>query len=286
MRLDVFLANRHAGEYTRSQILNFIKSGLVTVNSQIVTKAGHFLHPDDQISLSKPPKIAPSTPENIPLDIVFDDPHLMIINKPRGLVVHPGAGQKSGTLLNGLLSIQEDEGLDRAGIVHRLDKNTAGLMIVAKTAQVQAKLSKMFENREVERKYWGIVDGVLAGEGTINRNIIRDPNFRTIFKTSENSGRTAITHYKVLEAFAKHTLVEFRLETGRTHQIRVHCKSISRPIVGDPEYNPRGSLKCTGQMLESVALEFSHPITGERIAKTTAPTAEFRQVLAKIARLK
>ena len=262
-RLDVFLTKYFEGEHTRSQIAKAIKDGQVTVNGTSV-KAGYILEEGDAITsyFSLLPSHFPAQPENIPIDIVYEDEHLMIINKPTGMVVHPGNGNRSGTLLNALLHYGNDK-LERAGIVHRLDKNTAGLMVVAKTASVQAKLSAMFETKQVKRTYIGLVEGVLHGSGTINKNIVRHPKIRTIFTTAEKGGRTAVTHYRVLENRPKTTLVEFQLETGRTHQIRVHAKSIGHPLVGDPEYNPKGG---KGQELRSVAIEFVHPVSGELVA--------------------
>jgi len=300
-RLDILLAGVFADTHTRSQITNVIKGGYVTVNGKVVTKPGTEVTPDDIINMLVIKEPEATEPEDISIDIVFEDEHLMIINKSRGMVVHPGAGNKSGTLLNGLLYLIDNTGepdlsesdesnkvaLSRAGIVHRLDKNTAGLMVVAKTALVQAKLAAMLEKHEIERVYHGIVEGIWDGEGTIDKNIVRDPKNRTLFttigcKVSRESGRRAVTHYKVLKAFKKHSLVEFRLETGRTHQIRVHAKFVGHPLVGDPEYNPNSSVKASGQMLESIEIAFIHPVTGVRIKQRASITPEFQMVLSKI----
>ena len=261
-RLDVFLTNFFNGEHTRSQINKAIKEGNVTVNGDLV-KSGYILEQDDEIEADLTPQSHVATPEDIRLDIVYEDDCLMIINKPVGMVVHPGNGNKSGTLLNALLYYGNDK-LERAGIVHRLDKNTSGLMVVAKTAKAQAKLSEMFERKEVKRTYVGLVEGVLYGSGTIDKNIVRHPKIRTIFTTADTGGRRAVTHYKVLENHAKTTTIQFQLETGRTHQIRVHAKSIGHPLVDDPEYNPKGG---DGQKLQSVAIEFVHPVTKKSISQ-------------------
>ena len=189
------------------------------------------------------------------LDIVYENNDLLIVNKPRGMVTHHGAGVTSGTLQD-LLEEYNGAGLDRAGIVHRLDKNTSGLLVVAKNAATQERLSQMFRDRRVKRTYIGIVEGIIHTNGTINKNLIRSPRQRTKYITTKQGGREAITHYEVIEAFKRHTLVRFNLETGRTHQIRVHCKSIGHPLVGDIEYNPKSSIKMHGQMLESVAIAF------------------------------
>ena len=306
-RLDILLTGVLTDTHTRSQITNLIKNGCVTVNGKVVTKAGTEVTPADIVNVLMDTSAERTSciPEDIKIDIVFEDEHLMIINKPRGMVVHPGAGNKNGTLLNGLLYLidntdeadEPDESdkaaLSRAGIVHRLDKNTAGLMVVAKTAPVQAKLAAMLEKHEIERVYHGIVEGAWEGEGSINKNIIRDPKHRTLFttksqgsakqvlQTTATGGRTAITHYKVLKAFKKHSLVEFRLETGRTHQIRVHAKSAGHPLIGDPEYNPNSSVKASGQMLESISISFIHPVTGKGVTKKIDTTDEFKHVLSK-----
>lgn len=278
MRLDKYLAEQYP-DVTRSQIAAAIKRGDFTVNGQIV-KAGYELRDTDVVAGELAPVVVTADPEPIPLDVVYEDEHLMVINKPRGMVVHPGAGVKSGTVLNALLGRGQGH-LERAGIVHRLDKNTAGLLLVAKTTACQGKLAKMFERHDIQRTYWGLVDGRVTGDMTIDRNIIRHPNHRTIFTVTENGGRRAVTHLHVLERYAKHTLCEFTLETGRTHQIRVHCKAIHHPIVGDPEYN------CgSGQMLEAVRLDFVHPMTGAPVHVEIAPTKAFAQTRDKCYHLK
>ncbi len=273
MRVDKYLAARYP-EFTRSQITAAIKRGDFTVNGQVV-KAGYELRDTDVVNGEPIPPVVTAEPEAIPLDVIYEDEYLMVINKPRGMVVHPGAGVKNGTVLNALLGRGQGN-LERAGIVHRLDKNTAGLLVVAKTADCQQRLGKMFERHEIIRTYWGLVDGVVKSDLTIDRNIVRHPQHRTIFTTTENGGRHAVTHLKVLERYAKHTLCEFTLETGRTHQIRVHCKAIHHPIVGDPEYN-HGD----GQMLEALRLDFTHPITGVAVHLQISPTKAFAEAREK-----
>lgn len=281
-RLDVFLTEYFEGEHTRSQIALGIKKGDVTVNGEAV-KTGAVLKNGDTIDVNLEKESLSAEPENIKICVVYEDEYLMIVNKPRGMVVHPGNGIKNGTLLNGLLFRGQTDVL-RAGIVHRLDKNTAGLLVVAKTASVQAKLAKMFEKHEVRRVYVGIVEGQLKQtEGIVNENIVRDPNRRTLFKTTNQlQGRTAVTHYKVVRQFSKWSLVQFELETGRTHQIRVHCKSLGHALIGDPEYNPNSSVKASGQMLESISLEFTHPITGKQLKFTCEVTEEFNNILGRL----
>ena len=278
MRLDKYLLEQNP-TVTRSQIVAAIKRGDFTVNGQVV-KAGYELRANDLVAGALQPVSMTAEPENIALDVVYEDDHLMVINKPRGMVVHPGAGIKSGTVLNALLGCGQGN-LDRAGIVHRLDKNTAGLLIIAKTAECQQRLGKMFEKHEIRRTYWGLVDGVVPVDQTIDLNIKRHPQHRTIFTTTEQGGRRAITHLHVLERYAKHTLCEFTLETGRTHQIRVHCKAIHHPILGDPEYNS-GS----GQMLEALRLDFVHPMTKQPVHLTIQPTKAFAEAREKCYHLK
>jgi 23S rRNA pseudouridine1911/1915/1917 synthase len=276
-RLDLFLFEFFAGEHTRSQIAKHIKNGEITVNG-LKVKNGYELNVDDEVQVDIKREPLNAEPEEMPIDIVYEDADLMVINKPRGLVVHTGAGNKKGTLLNGLLALNSYKSgeVERAGIVHRLDKYSAGLMMIAKNSKTQGILSKMFEKHEIKRTYLGIVEGKIETPLTINKKIARDSRHRTLFKTSETVGRVAITHIKPVKVFARHTLCEFNLETGRTHQIRVHLKSIGHPLVGDPEYNPNGSLKnLRGQMLEAVKLEFSHPITNKPTKIAIKTTAEF-----------
>ncbi len=278
MRLDKYLSERYP-DVTRSQITAAIKRGDFKVNGQIV-KAGYELRPTDVVAGAMQPTTVTAEPESIALEIIYEDEYLMVINKPRGMVVHPGAGVKSGTVLNALLGRGQDH-LERAGIVHRLDKNTAGLLVIAKTADCQQRLGRMFEKHEIKRTYWGLVDGVVGTDQTIDRNIIRHPQHRTIFTVTDHGGRRAVTHLHVLERYARHTLCEFTLETGRTHQIRVHCKSIHHPILGDPEYNSGN-----GQMLEAVKLDFVHPITGQPIHLAIQPTKAFVEAREKCYHLK
>lgn len=273
MRLDKYLLEQNP-TVTRSQIAAAIKRGDFTVNGKMV-KAGYELRSTDEVAGKLAPVTVTAEPENLALDIVYEDPYLMVINKPRGMVVHPGAGIKSGTVLNALLGRGQGH-LERAGIVHRLDKNTAGLLLVAKTADCQQRLGRMFEKHDIKRTYWGLVDGVVPVDQTIDMNIKRHPQHRTIFTTTEQGGRRAITHLHVLERYARHTLCEFTLETGRTHQIRVHCKAIHHAILGDPEYNS-GS----GQMLEALQLDFVHPMTGKAMHLQIQPTKAFAEAREK-----
>jgi len=273
-RLDKYLTKRVT--CTRSQL----KHAKILLNGKTV-KSGVLLRVGDVIDFEIASGESTAMPERVNLDTVFEDDWLLVINKPRGMVVHPGAGVRHGTLLNALLG--RGASLERAGIVHRLDKNTAGLLVVAKTAEVQAKLAAMFQKHEVRRAYIGLVEGVVAGEGKIDTQIVRDARRRTLFTTATSGGRKAVTRYKVLKNFSKWTLVQFELETGRTHQIRVHCKSIGHPIVGDPEYNPNSSVRgLSGQMLESVEISFVHPVTLKSVEFKTHPTEEFLKTVDRL----
>ncbi len=267
MRFDKYLAEQYPAQ-TRSQLTAAIKRGDFTVNGQVV-KAGYELRATDVVAGELQLPVVGAVAEDIPLDIVYEDDYLMVINKPRGMVVHPGAGVHHGTLLNALLGRGQGN-LVRAGIVHRLDKNTAGLLIVAKTLLCQQRLAAMFARHDVTRVYHGLVAGRVAGDLTIDKNIIRHPTHRTIFTTTEHGGRRAVTHLHVLARYAHHTLCEFTLATGRTHQIRVHCRAIGHPLVGDPEYNTGN-----GQMLEAVQLKFVHPMTHRNIEISIEHTKAF-----------
>ena len=207
------------------------------------------------------------------LDVKYEDEYLMVVNKPRGMVSCKGVGTNGDTL----------EDITGGYLVHRLDKNTAGLLIVAKDAHSQEVLQEMLQAREIKRTYKGLVEGVLHGTGTIDKNIVRSPRHRTLYIVTDNEhGRKAVTHWAVERNFRGQTLVKFVLDTGRTHQIRVHCKSIGRPIVGDPEYNSGGKLaRGIGQMLESVAISFVHPFKPTTIDIEIPTTELFNSVIKK-----
>lgn len=268
MRIDKFLAEE-CDQWSRTQIQNWIKEGRVTVNGKTV-KANYKLEENDHIILRvPPPKELNIAPEPMPLDIIYEDQDLLVINKPRGLVVHPAPGHYSGTLVNRLLAHYSDlsgiNGILRPGIVHRLDKDTSGLLVVAKNDVAHLALAKQLSEHTVIRKYVAIVHGQVAhSKGTIDAPIGRDPKNRQRMAVVSN-GKPAITHFQVLRRFESYTLVECRLETGRTHQIRVHMKFIGHPVAGDPIYGPSKTLPIEGQALHAKVLGFTHPRTGEAL---------------------
>ena len=274
LRLDRSLAMLFP-EYSRAKIQSWITQQLVTVNGEF--QVGRFsvaggeeveLHPiqEDQNTQHRA--------ENISIDIVFEDEHLIVINKPVGLVVHPGAGNHTGTLMNALLYYnQQQSSLPRAGIVHRLDKDTSGIMVVAKSLVAHTALTNMLQVRRVERRYHAVVRGQMISGGTIDEPIGRHPHERTKMAISEK-GKPACTHYKIVEKFKRHTWVEAKLETGRTHQIRVHFSAKKFPLIGDAVYAPRiqrvanvpqelNECLCSfpRQALHAFELAFEHPVT-------------------------
>ncbi|AIT09035.1 pseudouridine synthase [Candidatus Francisella endociliophora] len=271
-RIDVAI-NELFEQFSRSQIQKWIKEGLIKVNGNTI-KAKYIILGDEEIEINI--ELLPTNEwiaENITLDIVYEDDDIVVINKPINMVVHPGAGNMTGTISNALLyRYANQDKLPRAGIVHRLDKDTSGLMVAAKSSIAYHSLVQQLSDRNVSRKYLAIVEGEIYSEGTINEPIGRDPNNRT--KMAINyKGKDAITHYKPIDVYNGFTLIECQLETGRTHQIRVHMKSIKHPLVGDQTYN-KSSVRLQKldidnperQALHAYKLSFTHPITG-RLAK-------------------
>jgi 23S rRNA pseudouridine1911/1915/1917 synthase len=267
-RVDVFLAEK-LQNISRTFIKKGIEDGWIKVNSDIV-KPHYKLKENDEITARIPPPQKLSlVPENIPLDIIFEDGDIIVVNKPRGMVVYPAPGNFSGTLVNALLYHTKDlsgiNGVARPGIVHRLDKDTSGAMVVAKNDLAHQSLAKQLKNRQMKKIYWALVWGrVSEDKATINAPIGRHPLKRTEMAVTTKNSREAITHFKVLERFSEYTLLEVRLETGRTHQIRVHMKYIGHPIVGDPVYSRKKSpFNIEGQALHAFKLGLYHPRTGE-----------------------
>ncbi len=239
MRLDQVLAELFS-DYSRSKLQTWIKVGRVAVNEGIVISPKAKLDGGEEITLDAEAEvIIEAAPEEIPLDIVFEDESLLIVNKPAGLVVHPAIGNWHGTLLNALLNHDANlETLPRAGIVHRIDKETSGLLMIAKTLQAHNSLAQQLQEREITREYLAVTRGRMTAGGTVDEPIGRHPTDRKRYTVRE-SGKYAVTHYRVVQRFAHHTLVQLMLETGRTHQIRVHMAHIRYPLFGDPVYGGR-----------------------------------------------
>jgi len=287
-RLDKFLADQ-LPDHSRSQIQGWIKDEQVTVNSE-PSKANYKLQQDDVIALSIPePVDIDAQPEDIAIDIVYEDKDVVVINKRQGMVVHPSLGHEGGTLVNALLyHIKDLSGINgkiRPGIVHRIDKDTSGLLMVAKNDVAHEKLAEQLQDKTAGREYIGLVHGVIQNDrGTIDAPIGRDPKNRKKYKVVEN-GKPSVTHFEVIERFNDFTLLKLNLETGRTHQIRVHLEYIGYRMAGDPLYGPRKTLEGPGQFLHAASLQFVHPTTGERLSFSAPLPESFEETLDHIRRL-
>ena len=281
-RIDKFLSEKL--ELSRSKIQKLMKEDKVLVNGKVVSNS-YSVKLEDEIEVNDQLDYTISVEaEDIPLNIVYEDDDLIVINKESGMVVHPAPGHYSGTLVNALLfKYGKLAGDDfRPGIVHRLDKDTSGLMLVAKNEEMLEKLSTMISTKDVERKYLAIVDGVIKHDtGTVDAPIGRDVRNRQKMAVTDQNAKEAITHFKVLERFQNQTYIECKLDTGRTHQIRVHMAYIGYPICNDPLY---GRGKCTefGQMLHSYSIRFNHPRNGREIFYTINPPVEFENKLEEL----
>ncbi|MCO7128114.1 RluA family pseudouridine synthase [Sporolactobacillus shoreicorticis] len=264
-RIDSWVSGEIANE-SRSRIQQLIKDGQIVVNGAGV-KTSYRMKTGDQVSVHLPePKPLDVVPEDIPLDIVYEDAAVIVVNKPRGMVVHPAPGHMNGTLVNALLHHCHDlsgiNGVMRPGIVHRIDMETSGLLMVAKTDEAHRSLARQLKDKTTKRMYLAIVHGNLPNDaGTIDAPIGRADKDRKKMAVTDKNSKSAITHFKVIERFAKYTYVACRLETGRTHQIRVHMAYIGHPLAGDPKYGPRKTLPIEGQALHAAELGFSHPAT-------------------------
>jgi len=283
LRLDQFLA-KQLPEYSRSRLQQLIRSGFVRLNKQ-TTRPRQIVRGGDKIHLIEPPleKIE-MRPEPIPLDVLFEDDDLIIINKPTDLTVHPGAGQREHTLVNALLShctnLSGIGGKERPGIVHRLDKETSGCLVVAKNDIAHRELSKQFAARTVEKIYLALVAGKLRKPtGVIEENIGRHPVQRKRMSVSSKRGRAAKTEYRVIRSSAQASLVECRLHSGRTHQIRVHLHHLGHPVLGDKIYAPRFAKNFHRQMLHAWKLGFRHPCTGEWRSFEASLPADFNEAI-------
>lgn len=282
-RIDKVIAALNE-DWSRSKVQQWIKDRLVTVNDQHV-KANYKCSAGDIVVVRLPePEPLHVEPENIPLDIYYEDADVLVVNKPRGMVVHPAPGHMRGTLVNALLAHCHDlsgiNGVLRPGIVHRIDKDTSGLLMVAKNDMAHQALVDQLVKKTVTRKYKAIVHGVIPHDyGTIDAPIGRDKRDRKKMTVTEENGKEAITHFRVLERFRQYTFIECQLETGRTHQIRVHMKYIGYPLAGDPQYGPKKTLPIDGQALHAGVLGFSHPRTGEYLEFEAPLPPEFERLL-------
>lgn len=277
-RIDKVLGH-HLKQFSRSQIQKWVTDGNVTVNGQPV-KPKYKLAVGDQVVVSpEAPQKIDLEPENIPLDIVYEDDDVLVVNKPQGMVVHPAPGHPNHTLVNALLyhsPLSTINGEFRPGIVHRIDKDTSGLLMVAKNDMAHRSLAAQLKAKTNQREYVALVHGVIKQEaGTIDAPIGRSRKDRKK-QAIVSDGRHAVTHFKVLKRYRHYTLVSCRLETGRTHQIRVHMKSIGHPLAGDPLYGPRKTLPGKGQYLHARELGFKHPRTGKQLL-FTAPLPDYFQ---------
>jgi 23S rRNA pseudouridine1911/1915/1917 synthase len=303
-RLDLYLSN-HIENATRSKVQKMIEAGYVKVNGKVV-KSSYLVLPLDIIEASHPisPRPDENEPEDIPLDIIYEDEFLLVVNKPPGMVAHPAYANYTGTLVNALLhhtkKLSQVNTDSRPGIVHRIDKDTSGLLVVAKDDHTHALLAKQFSSHTIEREYWAIIWGILRqNQGEINKNIARSKSDRKKFTISDTEGKTAITLYEVIEEFEFASLVKINLKTGRTHQIRVHLSSMNHPIFGDKTYGgteirygstlPKMRSRIQNllaimprQALHAKTLGFIHPNTKENLRFDSPLPPDFEQLIEKL----
>lgn len=286
-RLDIYIAENF-NELSRTMIKKLIESNNVLVNDKS-EKVSYKVQANDNISIDVPEaKETKLKAQEIPLDIIYEDSDIIVVNKPKGMVVHPANGNPDGTLVNAILSICKNSlsgigGELRPGIVHRLDKDTSGLIIVAKNDKAHINMSEQIKEKNVKKTYIALVRGnVPEEEATINMPIGRSTKDRKKMAVTKN-GKQAITHFKVLKRYSKYTLLEIKIETGRTHQIRVHMAEIGYPVVGDAVYsNGKNEFGIEGQMLHAYKLEFMHPITNKHMELTAPLPQYFEEILKKL----
>ncbi|MXP31531.1 RluA family pseudouridine synthase [Parerythrobacter jejuensis] len=294
-RLDKALAQ--ASNLSRERIKGLMADGAVKVAGKQATNPSAKVTGGETFAIAVPPAVEPTAqPQDIPLDIVFEDEHLLVVNKPAGMVVHPAAGNQDGTLVNALLhhcrgQLSGINGVARPGIVHRIDKDTSGLLVVAKTDAAHEGLASQFADHSIERRYHAVCAGhPLPAEGTIEARLGRSDRDRkkmAVLAKDSSRGKHAVTHYKTLKKLEECALIECRLETGRTHQVRVHCASIGHPLVGDQVYGRdpkrlRPLLKDMGfarQALHAATLGFEHPVTRQRVAFTADLPADMQELI-------
>ncbi|MBN2882542.1 MAG: RluA family pseudouridine synthase [Clostridia bacterium] len=287
-RIDAYISEIME-DVSRSYVQKLISTGAVLVNDNII-KAGYKLRDGDSISIDIPgPETLDAVPEDIPIEIIYEDDHIIVVNKPRGMVVHPAPGNYNGTLVNALLfhckgRLSSINGVERPGIVHRIDKDTSGILVVAKSDQAHRTLSDMFSRHDIQREYTAITVGVISENAAkIDAPIGRHHEDRQRMGVNLRNGKEAVTHFTVLERFRKTTLIKAVLETGRTHQIRVHMAYIGYPLAGDTTYG-RGKRKFNieGQALHAGRLAFNHPVTGEFMSFEAEPPSEFMELLEEL----
>ena len=286
MRLDTYIASKY--DISRTMVQKLIEEGNVLVNEK-EKKISYKVQIGDNIKINIPkPQETNIKPENIPIDIVYEDNDIIVVNKPKGMVVHPANGNSDGTLVNAIMAICKGSlsgigGEIRPGIVHRLDKDTSGLLIIAKNDRAHVNMSNQIKNREVKKIYIALVRGnVNEEEATINMPIGRSTKDRKKMAVRKD-GKEAITHFKVLKRYSKYTLLEVKIDTGRTHQIRVHMSEIGHPIIGDMVYsNGKNEFSVSGQMLHAKSLDFKHPITGKDMHLEADLPQYFKDVLDKL----
>lgn len=285
-RADVGLAAML--ELTRSNMQKLLEEGRAVRGSKVL-KSNYKLRLGDEIDVTLPePQPLDVQPENIPLDIIYEDEDVVVVNKARGMVVHPAAGNLNGTLVNALLyhckNLSGINGVIRPGIVHRLDKDTSGIMICAKNDAAHLSLSQQIQAKTAQRTYLAVVRGnIKTDSGVIETLIARDKNDRKKMAVVKEGGRDAVTEYEVLERFGKYTIVRCRLRTGRTHQIRVHMEYLGYPLVGDPKYSSmKTPFSIQGQALHSQTLEFTHPRTGERLSFEAPLPEDMHKIVTRL----
>ena len=287
IRIDKYISSK-LENISRVAVQRMIENGDILVNGKVV-RTSYKIQESDKIEITlEEPKEAHLKPEDIPLDIVYEDNDILVVNKQKGLVVHPGNGNPNGTLVNAIMAHCKDSlsgigGEIRPGIVHRIDKDTSGLLIIAKNDKAHINLSEQIKNHEVKKTYLALVRGrIKEQEATIDMPIARDEKNRIKMAVDKN-GKSAITHFKVLKKYENYTFLEVNIETGRTHQIRVHLSKIGFPLVGDSVYsNGKNPFGVQGQMLHSYRLEFKHPVTGETLKLEAKLPKYFQDVLDKL----
>ena len=290
-RLDIFLSEK--GDITRSNAQKLLEDGCVTVNGKVETKK-YKIKDKDEVQVNLPePRVVDAVPQDIPLDVVYEDDDIIVVNKPQGMVVHPAAGNPDGTLVNALMfhtkgNLSAINGVIRPGIVHRIDKDTSGILVVAKNDKAHLSLSEQIKDHSMTREYYClIVGGVKEDEFTVDKPIGRDPKDRKKMLAGVRDGREAVTHFYVEKRYQGYTLLKCVLETGRTHQIRAHLKSVGKAIVGDPVYGLKKDTlaqknNINGQLLHAKKLGFIHPTSGKYVEYNSELPDNFMCILHKL----